>query len=96
MKKVVYKYSLDVKDGLQEILLPIGSEILTIQMQGEILCMWALVNNDPFIKKEKRHIEIFATGQEISYVMGQDWIYRSTFQTRGGSLVFHAFEYLGI
>jgi hypothetical protein len=96
MKKFVFKYSLDVKDGIQEIIMPIGSEILTVQMQGEILCMWTLVNTDPLTEKRKRHIEIFAEGDEISYVMGQDWIYISTFQTRGGSLVFHAFEYNGI
>lgn len=94
MNKVIYKYTLDVSD-FQELELPIGSEILTIQVQDGKAYLWALVNQDE-IQKECRCIEIFGTGHQIGYDMGISRKYISTFQLYGGSLVFHAFEYIGI
>lgn len=93
MKKTIYKYPLEVK-GEQRVFLPIGSEILTIQAQfGEpyLPYLWALV--DPNTKvKECKVIEIFDTGRPIIYDMGISRKYISTFQMKGGNLVFHAFE----
>lgn len=94
MNKTIYKYPLSVTD-FQEVLLPIGAEILTVQTQDETVCMWALVNpNEP--QKEARNIEIFGTGHSIGYDMGVSRKYISTFQMHGGQLVFHAFEYTGV
>jgi hypothetical protein len=90
MEKTIYKYQLLVAD-FQGVLLPIGSEILTIQTQGETVCMWALVNPNE-TQKEIRNIEIFGTGHSIYYDIGIDLKYISTFQIHGGQLVFHAFE----
>ncbi len=94
MNKTIYKYSLAVKD-FQDVLLPIGAEILTVQVQGENACMWALVNPNE-TQKENRNIEIFGTGHPIGYGMGISRKYISTFQMHGGQLVFHAFEYTGV
>jgi len=90
MKKTIYKYLLSVTD-LQEVSLPIGAEILTIQTQGETACMWALVDPNE-MQKEIRYIEIFGTGHRINCDMGVDRKYISTFQMIDGRLVFHAFE----
>ncbi len=94
MKKAIYKYQLEVTD-LQNILLPKGAEILTIQAQFEKPCLWALV--DPNENSNVSvGIEIFGTGPPVGYDMGVDRKYISTFQLKGGALVFHAFEYTGV
>lgn len=89
----IYKYELQVT-GNQNIMLPIGSKILTVQNQNEKACLWALV--DPNNETEGRHIEIFGTGHPVLSDMGTDRVYISTFQMHGGQLVFHAFEYTGV
>ena len=61
------KYHLKVTDG-QNILMPIGAEILTVQMEDETPCLWALVN--PKAETENRFIEIFGTGNPILYNRG--------------------------
>ena len=94
MNKTIYKYPLAVTD-FQEVLLPIGAEILTVQAQGENAFMWALVNPNEQ-QKEARNIEIFGTGHPIVYDMGISRKYISTFQMHGGQLVFHAFEHTGV
>lgn len=48
----IYKYELQVTDN-QNIMLPIGSKILTVQNQNEKACLWALV--DPNNETEGRH-----------------------------------------
>jgi len=93
MKKTILKYKLEVTDN-QTILLPIGSKILTVQMQGETLCLWALVNQEE--ETESRFIEIFGTGHTILYDFGMSREYISTFQMNNGELVFHVFEYNGV
>lgn len=92
MDKQVWKYEL--KTELNQIIeMPKGAEILTVQTQNGHPYLWALV--DPEQPKEERHIEVFATGEPISYGMGIDRKYINSYQLRGGSFVFHVFEYLG-
>jgi hypothetical protein len=90
MKKI-YKYSLEVED-IQRILLPIDAKILTVQVQNEKPCLWALV--DPENNTEARIIEIFGTGNLVSdYAdISIEHIYIATFQLYEGKLVFHVFE----
>lgn len=83
----VYKYELKIT-GEQIISLPFGAEILTVQMQDDKCCLWALV--DPRYEFDERTICIYGTGHPI-----QDKIrlkYISTFQIPHLGLVFHAFE----
>jgi len=91
MKKVIWKFELETTDK-QRIKIPLGAEILTIQTQDGVPCIWALVNPDN--TNEDIFIEIFGTGHEINYGMGADRKYLGTYQL--GSLVFHVFEYLGV
>lgn len=93
MIKRIFKYELALQEG-QNISLPLGAEILTIQAQNKIPCLWALV--DPNKGTEIRHFEIFATGDPVLCDIGVDRKYISTFQLEGGLLVFHAFEYTGV
>ena len=87
MKKI-YKYPLEVTDT-QFIELPLGAEILTAQMQGNQLCLWAMVNSSPDAIKKNRRIEIIGTGYPVPT---GDLKYISTFQIAGGGLTFHVFE----
>lgn len=93
MDKVIFKYPLEVTDS-QSVVIPIGAEILSVQTQNGHPCLWALV--DPKADTEKRIVEIFGTGNLISYGIGVSRKYISTFQLEDGLLVFHAFEYTGI
>ena len=91
--KTIYKYPLFVT-RTQDVRLPIGADILTIQVQNELPYIWALV--DPMAEKESVTIEIFRTGEQINFDMGADRVYISTFQVIDGTLVFHAFKYTGL
>lgn len=87
MKKI-FKYPLEIT-GTQFVELPLGAEILTAQMQGSQLCLWAIVNTLPEAVKKNRRIEIMGTGNpmptgELKYI--------STFQMMGGGLILHVFE----
>ena len=82
--KTIWKFPLQVTDE-QSVMMPAGSQPLTVQIQGEQVCLWALVNPDA--EKEDRTVQIFGTGHPVK-VAGD---YISTFQMRGGALVFHAF-----
>lgn len=81
----IYKYPLAVQDR-QDVLLPAGSKILSVQMQRGSLQLWALV------KETARHVPytilIFQTGDTLPKNYG---LYVDTFQMQQGDLVFHVF-----
>lgn len=89
--KTIYKYKLQTTDE-QQILMPEGAEILTVQLQDGEPQLWALVETE--LPKTKRYIEIFGTGNPITGIGPHKYI--ATYQLRGGALVFHVFEYLGL
>jgi hypothetical protein len=84
--KTIYKYELAI-DDTQELMLPEGAEILTVQMQDGYPRLWALV--DPHAPKKRRYIDIYGTGHPVGDKHGQ---YLGTFQEHGGQLVWHVFE----
>jgi len=85
--KVIYKYPLDIRHH-QEIEMPSGSEILTVQSQGEMGCLWAMIDTEKEIK-EMRIISVVGTGHEVP----PDCVkYIGTFQMAGGALIWHVFE----
>lgn len=83
--KTIWKYELKHTDG-QSVEMPEKAEILTVQMQMGILCLWAKVESDN--AREKRNILIRGTGNHI----GDVGDYIGTYQLQGGELVFHVFE----
>lgn len=83
----VYKYELKITDE-QIIRLPFAAEILTVQMQRDKCCLWALV--DPMNECEERTICIYGTGHPVPNKIRLKYI--STFQIQHLGLVFHAFE----
>ena len=87
MKKVVYKYKLQLTKDTQEVVLPQGAQILCIRMQNDELCMWALVDPDQ-IYNEVVKIRCAGTGHEIT----EDVEYIDTVMLLDGELVFHFFK----
>ena len=87
---VIWKFSLMVIDR-QTITMPVNAEILSVQMQAGVLCMWAVV--DPDAEREQRLFEILGTGHAVPDV-GKDVArhHLATVQARGGELVWHVFE----
>jgi hypothetical protein len=70
--------------------MPKGAEILTVQRQGNMACIWAIV--DPNADRERRVFEVFGTGQSMHDDMGVEREYVNTFQQ--GPYVWHVFERL--
>ena len=91
--ETIYKYELEVKD-FQSIEMPKGAEILSVQSQAGIICIWAKVDTES--TKRKRSFEIYGTGQEIIEKNINQRKYLATIQLMGGRLVYHIFEYLGV
>ena len=82
----IFKWTLRI-DGWQEIEMPIGSQILSMQIQNENPQLWVLADENN--ATEKRSFITCGTGQEIP-VDVVDYI--GSYQIKNGSLVFHVFE----
>ena len=84
--KTVWKYQL--KDQVNHVLyMPENAQILEVENQHGILCLWALV--DTRKKYEHRKIIIRGTGHPIEH---DNIKFISTFQVDNGNFIFHAFE----
>ena len=60
--KTIYKYSISITES-QIVNMPIGSNIISLQMQNGIATMWAIVDTTESLTPVK--IRIFGTGEEI-------------------------------
>lgn len=58
----IWKFPLQITD-VQIVTLPVDSEILSVAMQGNVLCLWAMC--DPDSRSHRREIEIIGTGNPI-------------------------------
>lgn len=83
----IYKYPIKITDE-QKVKLPLNAEILTAQMQGDTLCLWAKVEEGN-TSMEERTIEVFGTGHPMS---DNNRRYIGTTQMHGGALIWHVFE----
>lgn len=83
----IWKFKFNTTDNLV-IKMPKGSKVLSVQVQGEQPCMWALV--DPDAKKENRKFRIFGTGHLVPSIV-EDLQFIATYQEQGGALVWHLF-----
>lgn len=91
MNKTIWKFELT--DGYkQSIAMPKDAEILSVQQQHDVICIWALV--DTSNELENRLFELYMTGENIYYDMGIERKHISTLQRYDGNLVIHLFERL--
>lgn len=58
---IIWKYPLEITTDIQLIEIPKGAQILTVQVQNGLPCIWALVNPDA--TKAQVEIYTFDTGQ---------------------------------
>lgn len=85
----IWKYELTCNaiDGMDTtIAMPDGAEVLTAQIQGEVVVLWAKVR--PAAAKIERHFRIVATGEPID---PEPMTFIATVQFRFG-FVGHVFE----
>jgi hypothetical protein len=68
------------------VVMPVGSQLLCVQMQNGIPCIWAIV--DPEAPKEKVNIRVYGTGHEIPEDAGLGYL--GTVQD--GPFVWHFFN----
>lgn len=87
--KIIWKYPIEVTDT-QVVMLPKGSQILSVQVQRNVPTIWVVVNPDLSVPRFARTLRMFGTGHEISEIFEIRYI--GTFQLRDGELVFHLFE----
>jgi len=83
---VIYKYALQ-NVAFQGVAMPKGAEILCVQTQRDVPCIWARVN--PAAPVRNRKLLSFGTGEPISGTPGK---YIGTYQLNNGRLVFHLYE----
>lgn len=84
MKKI-WKFQLQVTDT-QIVEMPVGAEILSLQVQHSVPCIWALV--DDHVGREKVTFTAYGTGHDVYHRSG----YVGTYQLHTGTLVFHVFR----
>ena len=88
--KTIWKY--DIKPASkQEIAMPEGAVILTVQTQRGSPCLWVEVETTKQL--EGRVFEIFGTGHPMSTDIGVERKYIGTYQIDEGAIfVFHVYE----
>ena len=82
----IFKWTLKITD-YQEIEMPKGAVMLSVQIQNENPQLWALVDEKK--STEKRLFITCGTGNPIPEDIGD---YVGTYQVENGRLVFHVFE----
>lgn len=82
--QVIWKYPLEIATDVR-LQMPAGARLLTVQIQNETPCLWAVV--DPRAEKELRVFSWYGTGHEHSSI---PCTHIGTVQL--GALVFHLFE----
>lgn len=88
MAKVVYKYELSLHDVVA-LTLPVEAEILCVQTQREVPCLWARVDLDAQDGTIVRHFRVAGTGHPLRDANEK---YIGTFQLQGGAFIGHVFE----
>lgn len=69
------------------IAMPVGAKILSVAMQGDQPCIWAMV--DPDAPKEHRRFKTIPTGSDFD---PEGLTYLGSFHGVEGWMVFHLFE----
>lgn len=84
----IWKYPLQVENR-QVLELPVGSNILSVQTQNRVPCMWVMV--DPS-EKELEAVELYTIGTGHSIPDDLELTHIDTYQLDNGALIFHVFK----
>jgi hypothetical protein len=88
----VWKYGIDVKAGLQEVEVPAGAQLLSVDDQSGVPTLWFLVDTDN-VKIPRKYI-LFGTGHEIPNDVLESLNHVGTINHYAG-FVWHIFEIVG-
>ncbi|MBT2759901.1 hypothetical protein [Paenibacillus sp. ISL-20] len=83
----VWKYTLEV-DESQDIDMPKGSEIISVETQGESIVIYALVR--PQEEKDTYRVLVYGTGHDI-HLNVTEYKFLGTAKFGNGELMFHVF-----
>ena len=61
--KYIYKYRLELKDGVQDLGLPSGAKVLHVDQQAGIPTLWAMV--EPTASEVSRRFRVIGTGWPV-------------------------------
>lgn len=84
----IWKFPFELQEFFT-IPMPENTEILTVQMQKNVPCIWAFVV--PGIAKEKRNFRLLGTGHKVALNECNSG-YIGTIQTHDETFVWHLFE----
>ena len=88
----IWKYKLTVADT-QYIAIPRGGQFLSVQMQGQDLCVWVLFNRaEPRV--DRRAVHVIGTGNPIPDGLLRGTAFLGTVQC--GAFVWHVFVDRGL
>lgn len=87
MSAAIWKFPLQITD-LQDIPMPGGASLLSVQIQRSEPMLWALVTADA--PNVLRRLRIVGTGHPCDDVSAGQYV--ATFQSLSGLLVFHVFD----
>lgn len=93
MSKVIWKFDLKPNEGDEMVVvvnMPVGAQVLTVQMQHDKPRLWALV--DPEAPRADRRFQVVGTGHKFNPKPSAHYL--GTFQMQSGAFVFHVFEVL--
>ena len=82
----IFKYPFEVKNKII-IDMPFNANLLTVQTQSDVPCIWAMV--DPENTSEPKKFKVFGTGHQIDEA---NLNYIGTFQLYQGNFIGHLFE----
>lgn len=89
MNSVIWKYVLK-PEVTQDILLPLGAEVLSVQNQFESVCLWALVDPKE-TQTQTATVDSIGTGHELPEPRMRTRKFLGTVLLSRGGLVFHFF-----
>lgn len=87
MSSQIWKFPIRCED-LNEVSMPVGARLLTVQVQGSAPCLWAEV--ETCLPKRLRLIHVRGTGHDMDYAAGCPYV--GSFQLLAGQLVFHVLD----
>jgi hypothetical protein len=83
----MFKYPLQISDGIQEVPLTAGATVQAVALQGGAIAMWAMVNSGLAI--EPRRFVVVGTGRELPADMHLN---RYVGMVQQGPYVWHVIE----
>lgn len=87
--KIIWKFPIKHISDRVILLLPASAQILSVQLQGNDICVWVLCS--PTEPKSERTLAVYGTGHPIPEIEQR---FIGTVQECNGALVWHIFEVL--